>query len=99
MKPGNSIQRQKYSIDLITGMRLMRVVIIQCIGKVMENQSTTRKWVISFENMNKRSGLKKVSHAKFKIMHTGTLKISASDWSSSVEITEQGTGVLTPQHD
>lgn len=33
----------KYSVDLIIGMELVRVVITQNIGKVMENQSTTRE--------------------------------------------------------
>ena len=50
--------------------------------------------MIIFENMNNRNGLK-FSHAKCKVMYIGTPKISAVGWSSSVEITEQGTGGLT----
>jgi len=35
----------KYSVDLIIGTELMRVVTIQNTGKIMENQSTTKKEV------------------------------------------------------
>lgn len=44
--------------------------------------------------MNNANGLK-FSHAKCKFIYIGTPKVSAVDWSSSVEITEQGTGGLT----